>query len=844
MSAEKEPGPAPGHAESAQGDRTRLRARQQASVAELGQRALAGMELEELWQTACEVVAHVLEVEYAKVLKIQPDGRAVRMVAGVGWKQGVVGETEVGIAEESQAGHTLRTAEPVVVDDLSAETRFQGPPLLEDHDVVSGMSCVIIGEEEPWGILGAHTTRSRSFTADDVNFVQSVANVVAAATRNAQARAEREQTHQLLAIAERVAQVGGWVADLEEDIVYLSDEVCRIHDMPPGTRVSIGEGLRYYAPEWRRVIAEHFRACVEEGRPYDLELEIITREGRRVWVRAIGEPVRDDHGKVIQVQGAFQDISDEKPDELALRRSEERFRAVAQATSDVVWDWNALSGELWWGGDTAAVFGLGADEMGDDFIWWAERVHPDDRDRVVRGVQEMLESPDPELYRDEYRIRREDGSWATVLDRGLVIRDDDRRVVRVIGGLVDITETKRMEAQLLRAQRLESIGTLAGGLAHDLNNVLAPVLMSIELLKMDTTDPETLEILETIEKSASRGAAIIRQVLAFARGVSGERVSLAVAEVVDEVQRIVRETFPRNIELEVRLADDLAPVVGDPTRLHQVLLNLALNARDAMPQGGRLVIEAENDWLDHERVRKVGRGRAGAHVCIRVTDEGAGMSPGVLEQIFDPFFTTKGVGEGTGLGLPTVEAIVRSHRGFLDVESEVDAGTTVMVCLPAEEAAEVPAMEEAGVDGGAEGREDGLEASAPARGEGQRILVVDDEPGIASIVRQTLETFGYQVETAADGHEALELYRERGQEIDLVLTDLMMPNMDGPTLIKEIRRLDPDVPIVAASGRGSEDLWSGTDGPAVGGAQRFLPKPYTARRLLTTLQQVLEEGSG
>jgi len=513
---------------------------------------------------------------------------------------------------------------------------------------------------------------------------------------------------------------------------------------------------------------------------------------------------------------------------------------VARATSDVVWDWDARTGELWWGGDTEAVFGHPNAEMGDDFNWWAERVHPDDRDRVVQAVQKMLEDPEQELYRDEYRIRKPDGSWVTVLDRGLVIRDEDGRAVRVIGGLADITETKVMEAQLLRAQRLESIGTLAGGLAHDLNNVLGPVLMSIELLKMDATDAETLEILDTVETSASRGAAIIRQVLAFARGVTGERVPVEVAQVVGELQGIVRETFPRKIELEIRLADGLPPVLGDPTQLHQVLLNLALNARDAMPDGGRLVVEAEEVEPEPERVRALERGRAGRHVCVRVTDEGTGMSPEVVEQIFDPFFTTKPVGEGTGLGLPTVEAIVRSHGGFVDVESRPGKGTTVEVCLPALKVGEESEGWEARTSALTGAQREEAATAEPPRGEGRRILVVDDEPGIVSIARQTLEAFGYQVETATDGVEALELYREGGGEVDLILTDLMMPRMDGAALIEAIRKLDPEVPIVAVSGRGSEALQAGAAGGEVAGAHRFIPKPYTAGRLLATIGEVLE----
>src|SRR5262245_39558856 len=388
----------------------------------------------------------------------------------------------------------------------------------------------------------------------------------------------------------------------------------------------------------------------------------------------------------------------------------------------------------------------------------------------------------------------------------------------------DITDKKRLESQFLRAQRMESIGTLAGGIAHDLNNVLSPILTAVELLQMRLNDESSQRLLNILHTNAVRGGEMIRQVLAFARGVEGEYISLQPAHLIKEIVKILADTMPKNIEITFSIDPDLCSVSGDATQLHQVLMNLCVNARDAMPHGGKLRIEAENVEIDEHYARMNVEARPGKYVSIGVVDTGVGIPEQNLSKIFDPFFTTKAHGQGTGLGLSTVAGIVRSHGGFINVYSEVGRGARFKIYLPAIEAAH----------------------AAPAKpsrrdlptGAGELILVIDDETAIREVARETLSAFGYRVVVAGDGAEAMAVFAAHKSEVKLVMTDMMMPYMDGPTTIRALRRLDPKVKIIATSGLKAEDKISDAAQMAV---KTFLPKPYTAERLLTTVAAVLGE---
>jgi hypothetical protein len=370
---------------------------------------------------------------------------------------------------------------------------------------------------------------------------------------------------------------------------------------------------------------------------------------------------------------------------------------------------------------------------------------------------------------------------------------------------------------------MESIGTLAGGIAHDLNNVLAPIMMAIEILKRKVSDQSGLTMLNTLETSAKRGADIVRQVLAFGRGVKGERILVQLKHIMDEVIKIAAETFPKSIDSRTNIPRDLWTVLADPTQMHQVLLNMLVNARDAMPQGGSLTISAENITLDENYSRMHLGAKPGPYVSIVITDTGTGIPADIREKIFEPFFTTKDIGKGTGLGLSTALAIVKSHGGFIGLESEMGKGTTFRIYFPA--------------TGSTSGVPEASQEADLPMGNGELILIIDDEAAVREITKETLQAHGYDTITASDGAEGVAVFAENKKKIKAVITDIMMPVMDGTAVIHAIKRIRPDVKIISASGLTSEGQGSTQSDTNV---KAFLAKPYTAEKLLKVLAEVLE----
>ena len=566
----------------------------------------------------------------------------------------------------------------------------------------------------------------------------------------------------------------------------------------------------------------HFRNLLASGYIRYDDLPLLTRDGRMVDVEFVSNLYEEGDRQIIQCN--IRDISLRKASDAALRLSEERFELVARAVSDVIWDWDLVSDRLWWSDAFLSTFGYSTNGVERGRAAWESRIHPGDRRRTADGLYAAIASNAPSWVA-EYHFRLKDGGYSFVRDSGSIMRNQDGLGFRMVGGIRDITEQKKTEIQTMRTHRMESLGTLAGGIAHDLNNVLTPVMMSIELLKFDSgNDPGRKEILDAIQVSCRRGADLVRQVLTFSRGLESERRPIRMRELIDELNGMISESFPRNIQIVIRVADDLWPVTGDPSQLHQVLLNLAINARDAMPNGGTLSLTAENVAFDPKELGSSRETTAGRQVRLQVTDTGVGISLKDSEHIFEPFFTTKGVGEGTGFGLAIVHTVVTNHGGFVTVDSEVGRGTTFNIYLPAD-----PALR--------------TEASLPpysakvTHGRGELVMVVDDEPAVRKITRRTLEMFGYSVITAGNGAEAIELYAKKAHEIDLVVTDIMMPVMSGVAVIEEIRRINPSARIVAVSGI---DI----DEETMASVDDFLAKPYTAADLVRTIREVLDVPAG
>ncbi len=421
----------------------------------------------------------------------------------------------------------------------------------------------------------------------------------------------------------------------------------------------------------------------------------------------------------------------------------------------------------------------------------------------------------------ELRQRTRGDKEVIVQCRQTLVRDATGRPTTVLHINSDITEQKEIEAQFLRTQRMESIGALAGGIAHDLNNVLGPIMMAVEVIQNDPRNPGNASLLELVAASARRGSELVKQILSFARGADGKKVALEVRHLTNEVVKLAGETFSRAIVVRSAVPDDLPMIQGDATQLHQVLLNLCVNARDAMPSGGTLTVEARTVVLQERVTPFQPQPLTGRFIELKVTDTGTGIPPEALPRIFEPFFTTKDPGKGTGLGLSTVFGIVKGHGGFLEVASELGQGTTFLIYLPGtEESTTAP--------------QPGGEV-AVTHGRNERILVVDDETVILEIARATLTAFNYQVLTAASGDAALAIFLQNPAEIDLVITDLVMPMMGGQALVDALCRIRPDIKVIAASGLIPENE---AGYPAA--IKSFLKKPYTTAALLTAIRTALD----
>jgi PAS domain S-box-containing protein len=609
--------------------------------------------------------------------------------------------------------------------------------------------------------------------------------------------------------------VGVLIADISGKVLEANSAFLQ---MVGYTREDLLEGKfrwdKMTPPEYHNLDASAIKQLRTNGIFPPYEKEYVRKDGKRIPVIISGATLEEDQEKGV----AFViDLSERK-------QSEERIKEQAELlnkTQDAIIVLDLENRIRFCNIRTPYFYGLEVEpeELVGKKVY--EVVYEADSFKIEEAKRTTTEKG---KWKGELHQKTKDGKELIVQSQWTLVRDGYGRPKSILIVNSDVSEKKKLETQFLRAQRLESLGILAGGIAHDLNNVLHPIMMALQLLRKKITDEQGANWINTLEVSAERGADLVKQILSFARGMEGEHRLLQLRHLISEMQKILKDTLPKSIEIHTDFPTDLWTIIGDPTQLHQVLMNLCLNSQDAMPHGGRLSISAENLFFDENYAQMNIDARVGPYIVITVSDTGTGIPPEIVERIFEPFFTTKEPGKGTGLGLSTAFGIVKSHGGFMHVYSEVGKGTRVKVYLPIIETTEIRGIEDKNIK------------DLPI-GRGELILVIDDEAAIRDISSATLKKYGYRVITANDGADGLALYVQNKLEIKTVIVDMAMPIMNGRATIQALRKINPDIKIIAISGGQHEE--NHVEAARRVNANTFLFKPFTTETLLKTLKKVL-----
>jgi two-component system, cell cycle sensor histidine kinase and response regulator CckA len=812
------------------------RARLSEALADLGWSALASADLPALLEAASKTIADALGVEMVKVAERAPDGKELVLRAGIGWKPGLVGSARMSAANGSQSGFALESGEPVVVDDLRKETRFRGAMLLKDHGVVSGVSVLIRGEDAPFGVLGAHTTRLRAFHRDEVSFLRAAANVLGAAVVRAKAadrlRASEERSRQVLENAldavvamDSHGRIALWNARAEEVFGWGRAEVLGrlLSDVlvPARDRENHLGGLG-------RLLATGHGPILDRR----LEVAALRKDGREIPVELTVTRVGTNGGSVFYA--FLRDQSERVRAEQALRHSERFSRRLVESIPHAAFVFDLRTRRVEYASErAAAVLGWSAADLtafgprGLDRI-----VHAEDRPKVAELLGRWDAAGDEDGVGADLRIRDLSGTWRWIRAYAKVFsRTADGRVRQLVGTCEDVTRLRReeedrraLEARVRMAQKSESLGILAGGIAHDFNNLLTSVLGNAGLAALYVDeDSMALPFVRQVETAARRAADLTTQLLNYAGKGQLVVTRVDLSRIVEEMTGLLETVVSKDVRVVSRHGPRRAAVEGDPTQLRQVVMNLITNASDAcLGRPGEIAVTT--GLIDIEAGTAVGVGNeeplpAGRYTFIEVTDTGCGMDAETLARIFDPFFSTKRTGRG--LGLAAVLGIVRGHRGAIRVTSEPGHGSSFQVLIPS---CDAPAIDEPVAEN---------EHWRP----GGTVLLVDDEEDVRRTAGAMLERLGFEVLEAEDGVAALQAFRRHADRIELVLLDLTMPRLDGARALRRLRAMRPDVRVVVSSGYAADDVRErfARGAPPAG----YLHKPYGIEELRAALKAVL-----
>ena len=781
------------------------------AVADFGLRALAARRRTDLLEDAVETAARGLEAEYAGLLELQPDQTTLILRAGYGLPEGIEG-TVLPLGAESPATQTLRTKDPILVEDWALMSEDTRGDFLRDRGVASSATMAILVDDEPYGVLGAHSTRARAFRADDLFFLRSLGNLVASAIARERTL---ESAQHLAAIVESSEDaiigkaldgtITSWNAGAERMYGYEAEEV-------------IGESVALLVPPDRPdELPEILRRLRQGERIGHLETVRLRKDGHRLHVALAISPIMDAAGSIVGASTIARDVTERDQAEAERRRSDERYRELFENATDLIAVTDLESRLASVNKAFARTLGYEQEELIGKPL--AELVPPKWHDRLrTAHVSKLSDESASTVYQHE--LLTKDGRLIQVEVSSRLI-EEEGRPVGTEAICRDITERQQLEEQLRQSQRVESVGRLAGGIAHDFNNLLTVIAGYTEALLNRKNAADERELTE-IAAAAERAAILTHQLLAFSRRQVLQPTVLDLNEVVAGTTQMLARLLGERIEIVSSLDPAIAPVLADFNQLEQILVNLAINSRDAMPNGGTLRIETGGVELDHRYVSNHPEATVGPHTMLAVSDTGIGMEPATMANIFEPFFTTKPLGIGTGLGLATVHGIVRQSGGNIWVYSEPGRGTTFKVYLPISEASLSP-------------RQSSDYAASPTGDE--TILIVEDERALRVLVVQMLEEHGYQALAAGTAEQAIGLIGDDDIPIDLVLTDLVMPGMNGRDLAEQARVLRPGIRVLFMSGYADVAVLSNG---ALEPGSAFLEKPFSASELAHKVREVLD----
>ncbi|BAY95482.1 sensor histidine kinase [Tolypothrix sp. PCC 7601] len=644
---------------------------------------------------------------------------------------------------------------------------------------------------------------------DQNGTVASVLTITRNITKYKQAELALRQSEAKYRCIVETAIEGVWAVDAEGKTTLVNQQMASmlgytIEEMQ-------GKSLFEFMDEQGQAIALQYWQRRQPGIRERHDFKFCDRNGCNVWAIVSGTPIFDENGEYIGGLGMITDITERKQAEEKMREQ----AALIDIATDAIFVTNLHNKILFWSLGSERLYGFTTAEAIEKT---AQKLFNDDASQLATAMNTTLEKG---CWRGELEQLTKAGTKIIVESRWTLVQEESGQPKSILIVNTDITEKKSLEKQFLRAQRLESLGTLASGIAHDLNNIFTPILAISQLLplRIQVVDSKTQELVEVLTKSAKRGSDLVKQILMFSRETEGKPICLQIGHLLFEVAKVITQTFPKSIEITTNIpVITLWMVKGYPTQIHQILMNLCVNARDAMPDGGTLDLSAENQFIDEIYTRMDLNAQVGNYVVITISDTGTGIPPELMDRIFDPFFTTKEPGKGTGLGLSTVMSIVKNSGGFVQVFSQESKGTKFKVYLPAIE----------------ETRDEQVSAATIPTGNQELVMIVDDEVMVQLATKTSLEQANYRTLIANDGIEAIAIYAQHQQEINVVLIDIMMPSLDGLTAIHTLKQLNPQLKIIVTSG-----LPTHSRKALAAGAREFLAKPYTAADLLTTLSQLI-----